>query len=181
MKTVLLCTAVTAVLIAGCGDRKIASQGPSATPSASSSASSPAAVPPSPSAEAEKTASIQSYYGNADMSALVAKPASIRYAKENEKYLAALNALKKSPSADTLSLCPDITFRSVKAAEGALTVDLTVPDKSRLGSGGEAMLLEAFKKTLFQFSEVQSFEILVDGKKTDSLMGHMELLYPFKR
>ncbi len=43
------------------------------------------------------------------------------------------------------------------------------------------MLLEAIQKTLFQFPEVDSIDILVDGKPADSLMGHMELPHPIKR
>lgn len=185
MRTVLLCAAVTAVFMtAGCGDRKSAASDPSASPSTSVPAGTHASsATPSPAATAgvEKQAAIESYYGNTDMTALVSKPATIRFTKDADKYLTALNVLKKSPSQDAVSLCSEITFRSAKLEGDKLTVDLSLSDKSRLGSGGEAMLLEAFKKTLFQFKEVQSFEILVDGKKAESLMGHMELLYPFKR
>lgn len=65
--------------------------------------------------------------------------------------------------------------------DGQVTVDLSLPDAARLGSPGEEMLLDALKKTLFQFSEVKTIEILLDGKQVESLMGHMELPHPIKR
>ncbi|MNJ00980.1 hypothetical protein D3C73_1604640 [compost metagenome] len=50
-----------------------------------------------------------------------------------------------------------------------------------MGSGGEVLLMDALKKAVFQFSEVQALDILVDGKIVDSLMGHVELEHPIKR
>ncbi|MDF2926053.1 MAG: hypothetical protein K0R57_4967 [Paenibacillaceae bacterium] len=177
MKSILLGAAIAAVVTAaGCGQKKTegnAAEGPSATPAVSSPSVAPA--------NNEKQISIQSFYSDADLSKLVAKETSIRYSKDEDKYLASLGALKKSPSAELVSLCPNTTFTSAKLNQGKLTVDISLPDEDRLGSPGEGMLLEAFSKTLFQFSEVQSFELLVDGKKPDSLMGHYELPALFTR
>lgn len=187
MKTAILCAGMALTLgLAGCGQKPMASSAsPSPAPATASAAASPSAKPaatvstaPSP---AVMKATVQSYYGNADMTALVQKPATIQYAKEDDKYLAALNTLKLSPSADAVALCPDITFRSVVKTADKLSIDVSLPDKDRLGSGGEAMFLEAVKKTVFQFPEINTFELTVDGSKAESLMGHMELQYPFKR
>jgi hypothetical protein len=41
--------------------------------------------------------------------------------------------------------------------------------------------MQAIPKTLFQFQEVKTIELLVDGKKLDSLMGHVDLPHPIPR
>lgn len=177
-KTILLCAAIGFMLsAAGCGEKPGSDPKKGAAPTPPS-VSSPS-VEPSPSAG--KQTVIHTFYGNADSTALVQKETVIRYDRDDDKYLAALNALKRSPGTDAVALCPNMTYRSAKLTAGKLTVDLTLSDQDRLGSGGEALLIDAFKRTLFQFPEIESFEILVDGKKAESMMGHMELLYPFKR
>jgi hypothetical protein len=171
-KIILLCSAIGLMMsAAGCGEKQ------GSVPSAPAVSASPSVVP-SPSV---KQTPIHVFFGSKDLTALIQKETTISYTRDEDKYLAALNALKISPSADAVALCPNMTYHSAKLAAGKLTVDLKLNDQDRLGSGGEAMLLDAFKKTIFQFPEIESFEVLVGGKKTDSLMGHMELQYPFKR
>ncbi|MNP82329.1 hypothetical protein D3C76_1809300 [compost metagenome] len=50
-----------------------------------------------------------------------------------------------------------------------------------MGSGGELLFLDVLKQTMFQFEEVQSIQLMVDGKETESLMGHVELENPIVR
>lgn len=183
---VLLGAAVSLSLVAaGCGAKeRNAASTPSATgTTAVSAAPSQSTAPATPSPVQEKEMAIKAYYGpsNGDNTALVEKQVSIKFDKDENKYLAALNALKKSPSADAVSLCPKTSFLSAKLSSGKLSVNLNIPDEDRLGSAGEGLLLDAFRKTLFQFNEVETFEILVNGKKPDSLMGHFELPEWFKR
>lgn len=45
----------------------------------------------------------------------------------------------------------------------------------------EQFALEALKNTLFQFDEVKSIELLVDGEVVESLIGHAELEHPILR
>lgn len=183
LKGVLLCASVTAVLVlAGCGAKQ---QGNASGPAASVQPAVTAAVSSSPAATPTtapvKRLAIQAFYSNDDASALVQKEVAIQYEKEEGKYLAALNALKKSPSTDGTSLCPHTKFISAVLQGNKLSVNLTLPDEDRLGSAGEGLLLDALRNTLFQFKEVESFEILVDGKKPESLMGHYDLPVWFTR
>ncbi len=183
---ILLGVAVSLSLVAtGCGAKeRNAASTPAATGTpAVSVAPSQSAAPATPSPVQEKEAAIKAYFGqaNGDNTALVEKQVNIKFDKDENKYLAALNALKKSPSADAVSLCPKTTFLSAKLDSGKLSVNLNLPDEDRLGSAGEGLLLDAFRKTLFQFNEVETFEILVNGKKPESLMGHFELPEWFKR
>jgi ABC-type glycerol-3-phosphate transport system substrate-binding protein len=175
VKSALLCASLAAALTAaGCGARE---NGSAVTPASSASPAASASSTPA----APQELAVQAFYGNADVTALVQKEVKISYAKEEAKYLAALNALKKSPAPDAFSLCPNTSFTSAVINSGKLTVNLSLPDEDRLGSAGEGMLLDAFRKTLFQFKEVEAFEILVDGKKPESLMGHYELPSVFNR
>jgi spore germination protein GerM len=183
---ILLGVAVSLSLVsAGCGAReKNTASTPSATGTpAVSGAPSQSAAPATPSPVQQKEMAIKAYFGqaNGDNTALVEKQVSIKFDKDENKYLAALNALKKNPSDDVVSLCPNTSFLSAKLDSGKLSVNLNLPDEDRLGSAGEGQLLDAFRKTLFQFNEVETFEILVNGKKPESLMGHFELPEWFKR
>lgn len=60
-------------------------------------------------------------------------------------------------------------------------MDVHMPDEARLGAGGEQFALDALTKTMFQFDEVKSVELLVDGAKVESLMGHVDLEHPLTR
>ena len=74
-----------------------------------------------------------------------------------------------------------MTFKTAEFKDGLVTVDINLPNEARLGSGGESLAIDALKATLFQFQEVNEIELLVDGAKVDTLMGHVELEYPMKR
>jgi hypothetical protein len=128
-----------------------------------------------------KTESIKAYYTDPDMMELVEGTAEISYKEEQEKYEAAYQALQKSGNAEMIPLWEKIELKSLKFENGALTLDVTVPDEANLGAGGESFAVDAIKKTFFQFDEVQSLQILVDGQQTESLMGHVDLENPMTR
>lgn len=90
--------------------------------------------------------------------------------------------VEKAPADSKLvPLADALGFKSAILKDKKLTLDITVSGEGRLGAPGEAMLLQAIQKTLFQFPEVDSIDILVDGKPVESLMGHMDLPHPMKR
>lgn len=171
MRSLKVTTAIAAfcmvMALAGCGTAK--------TPQGGQAAS------PAPSVSPTAAKSIVVYFGDASANNLVEKSVVIQPTSENGKYAAALEALKRPPAGDAVSLCPNTTFRSVELKNGTLTVDMSIPDSDKLGAPGEQLFMQAIEKTLFQFSEVQAIELLVEGKQADSLMGHMELPHPIKR
>lgn len=128
-----------------------------------------------------KTESIKAYYTDPDMMELVEGTAEITYKEDQEKYEAAYQALQKSDKGDMVPLWEKIGLNSLKFENGALTLDVTVPDEANLGAGGESFAIDAIKKTFFQFDEVKSLQILVDGQQTESLMGHVDLENPMTR
>lgn len=150
-------------------------------PSSPPAATSQPTAKPQASVPAQKEAVVKVYFGDQDASKLVEKSTTIRYAAEEEKYAAAYAELKKAPGADAVSLFSHTEFRSARLKNGTLTVDLSLAAENRMGSSGEILYLDALKKTAFQFKEVEALELLVDGKKADSLMGHMELPAIIKR
>lgn len=185
---IITVAAIAAVMLSGCGQTKpMNGSQPNGAPAispqteqAQTSGNGSSTQTPAPSPE-QLTKVIKTYYSDADFTKLVEQQAKIQFKQESDQYLAALNQLKKSPDDKTVSLCKEILFKSAVLKDGKVTVDLSMPDSARLGSSGEEMLLDALKKTLFQFSEVKTIEILLDGKQVESLMGHVELQYPFKR
>lgn len=162
-------------LLSGCGQAKPPVQG-----SGDQGSVQPAPTP-TPAVQENKQMKVKVYYGDENAEKLVEKETTISYKSDSDKYTAALKALTISPDSKQLALLKGFTFNSVALKDGRLTVDVSMAPESRLGSGGEAMLLEAMKNTVFQFSEIQSLDILLDGKAVDSLMGHMDLPHPIKR
>ncbi|WP_127594099.1 GerMN domain-containing protein [Paenibacillus lautus] len=128
-----------------------------------------------------KTESIKAYYTDPDLMELVEGTAEISYKEDQEKYEAAYQALQKSNNAEMIPLWDKIGLNSLEFDNGALTLDVTVPDEANLGAGGESFAVDAIKKTFFQFDEVKSLQILVDGQQTESLMGHVDLENPMTR
>jgi hypothetical protein len=181
-----LCAALTAAL-AGCG----AKDKPAAAPNADSASKPPATTnaagsdtPKTVTSEPQKqqqTATVQTFYGDENGTVLVAKKATISFTDDESKYIAALNALKKAPDSKTISLFDGFTFRKASLSKGDLRLDVSINEDGNLGSPGEELLLQALQKALFQFPEVTSIYVTVDGKQVDSLMGHMDLPYPIKR
>lgn len=165
-------------LLSGCGQAKTPAQGSGEQVQPPVTQPTPTPVPTVPE---NKQMKVKVYYGDENAEKLVEQEASITYKEDGDKYAAALKALTTSPDSKQLALLKGFTFNSVTLKNGMLTVDVSMAPESRLGSGGEDLLLQAMKKTVFQFSEIQSLDILLDGKAVDSLMGHMDLPHPIKR
>jgi hypothetical protein len=160
----------TMLTAAGCAAKSTSGAGPVET-----STTAPTTAPTQVAKQ-----SIHVYYANSDGSALVEKSAEIEAEPVEGKYLNALKLLNATDDSNLFPLAKGLNFKTAELKDGTLTVNLSIADSGRLGSGGEAMLMEALKKTVFQFSEVKALEILVDGKQTDSLMGHVGLDHPIK-
>lgn len=129
----------------------------------------------------QTTETIDVFFTDDQITDLIKEPTDITYSNSSEKYLASLKALQTTNNDKLMSLWEKITFKTAEFKEGIVTVDIHIPSEARLGSGGEALAIDALKSTLFQFSEVEGIELLVDGNKAESLMGHVELEYPMTR
>ncbi|MNH79781.1 Sporulation and spore germination [compost metagenome] len=134
-----------------------------------------------PSDTKSKTLAIDAYYTDDQMLELKKVQKEIKYESDQDKYEAALKSLQSSGDSKLFALWEKVNFKSVSLKDGMLTVDIHLPDEARLGAGGESLALDALKKTSFQFDEVKSLELLVDGQQVDTLMGHVELEHPMTR
>ncbi|SMF87165.1 Sporulation and spore germination [Paenibacillus uliginis N3/975] len=133
-------------------------------------------------ASQEKKATIELYYTDPELLDLIKASREITYTDEENKYVKAFEGLQNSGDDQLVPLWRDsIKLTSVKFDQGALTLDIVKPDEANLGSGGESYAIEALRNTFFQFEEVKSIQLLVDGKKVESLMGHVDLENPMTR
>ncbi|WP_282940001.1 GerMN domain-containing protein [Paenibacillus sp. RC67] len=183
----LILTGAVALVLSGCGQKPLSNGGASqgSENSAVNSQATPTPTPSEAPQNAKKeplTKQIKAYYGDDQAEKLVEKEVTINYNEDKDKYTASLWTLKKAPeNSNLIPLAQALGFKSAVLKEGKLTLDMTMSNEGRLGAPGESMLLQAIQKTLFQFPEVESIDILVDGKAVDSLMGHMDLPHPIKR
>jgi hypothetical protein len=162
------------LVLAGCGKAKEAVSAASPSPEVSATAlPTPTATP-----VAAKPTQLNLYYGNAEGDALVTKEVTLESSSAASPYLEALNALTKSPDDQSVALFAGFTFQSAELKENTLNIDLTLPVEPQLGAPGEELLLDSLKKTIFQFEEVQAIEVLVNGQKVESLLGHVDLPHP---
>ncbi|WP_138492904.1 GerMN domain-containing protein [Paenibacillus pinistramenti] len=157
--------------------------------SETSSSTVPESPAPSSSEEAASTdeqitETIKLYYADQDFVDLKETTRQIQFEDSEDsagKYKAAFEALQDSTDSGLVSLWAKVQLLSVKFADGEVTIDIHLPDEARLGSDGELMALESLQKTMFQFNEVTSIELLVDGQQLETLMGHADLLHPMTR
>ncbi|ALP38737.1 dihydrolipoamide succinyltransferase [Paenibacillus sp. IHB B 3084] len=159
----------------------VESNGASQTPASSST------EPTNTKTNTEKTGDRQSqqitvYYTDTQETGLKEQKKEITYPSELEKFQKTFEALQKSGDSALIPLWSDkISVHKIKLDNGALTFDISLPDEARLGAGGEELAIDALKKTMFQFKEVKTLDLLVDGQSLESLMGHVDLDHPMNR
>ncbi|MDR9853937.1 GerMN domain-containing protein [Paenibacillus sp. VCA1] len=128
-----------------------------------------------------KKETIDVYYTDPQELDLKKSKKEISYKDDADKYEEAYKALQSSGDADLIPLWGKIELKKLEFKNGQITMDVHMPDEARLGAGGEQYALDALTKTMFQFDEVKSVELLVDGAKVESLMGHVDLEHPMTR
>lgn len=173
-RILLVLIAAAAILtMSACGSRPDNTQGGS---------SDQVQTPPEPVPVVEKKSeTIKVYYTDEQMTELQEQQADIQYADTKEKIENAYNALQQDGKDGGLSLWKHIDLLSAKVENGGVTLDIHINDEARLGGPGEQMAVDAVQKTMFQFEDVTSLDILVDGEKEESLMGHVELDHPIMK
>ncbi|OAB44353.1 GerMN domain-containing protein [Paenibacillus glacialis] len=128
-----------------------------------------------------KKESISVYFTDTQEMELKESKQEITFEDDIQKYKAAFKALQTSNNDELIPLWGKVELKSLDIKEGAITMDIHLPDEARLGAGGEMFALESLQKTLFQFDEVKSIELLVDGQQVESLMGHADLEHPMTK
>lgn len=74
-------------------------------------------------------------------------------------------------------------LRSLHVKDGVATVDFSddIVKKFTGGSTGEELMVGSIVDTLTEFPEIKSVRFLIEGKKVDSIAGHMDLSEPLTR
>ncbi|MFD2116674.1 GerMN domain-containing protein [Paenibacillus yanchengensis] len=129
----------------------------------------------------DQTEEIFVYFVDSQVTKLKQSKTEIIYTNGIDKYEEVFKALQSNSHSNLVSLWNKIELNAMKFHEGVLTIDIHIPDKARLGSSGELLALDALKETMFQFEEIHSLELLIDGKSLESFMGHTELEHPISR
>ncbi|MGE6575943.1 GerMN domain-containing protein [Paenibacillus xylanexedens] len=178
-KRIYLAIAICAIslLAVGCGSKP--------TSTSPVQGSDPASTTPAPIAnqeeEKEESQEINVFYADNQLLQLEKHKKEITFEDESDKYSKTYESLQISDQTELIPLWKNIDLLSVTFDQGKLTLDVNIPDEARLGSGGELLAIDALRETFFQFDEVTSIELLVDGNATESLMGHVELANPLTR
>ncbi|WP_106769304.1 GerMN domain-containing protein [Paenibacillus faecalis] len=175
-KGIYLAIAICAIslLAVGCGS-KSTSSGPV-------QGSNPASTAPAnQDKKNEESQEIEVFYSDDQLLQLEQSMKEIIFEDGSDKYIKTYAALQSSDQTELIPLWNNIDLLSATFDEGKLTLDVHIPDEARLGAGGEVLALDALRETFFQFDEVTSIDLLVDGNATESLMGHTELEHPLTR
>jgi hypothetical protein len=132
--------------------------------------------------EKPEPVTVKYYVADGDRGGLIERETTVEPGSPEEVYRLAIEALRLGDeAAGEYSLWKNAVFRRVELVGDLLFVDLSLPGEARLGSMGESLAVEAIARTAFQFDEVDALEILVDGERVESLMGHEELPHPIVR
>lgn len=183
----LLAFIVLACTLAGCGAQEKPLEKPGNAIGEPSEAIEPTTLPsPAESSTPEPTAVINEqeaiiYLTNAELLETVEHSVKLTYDTETDLVKAAMTALQQDAGEKALSLWKPIEINSVELADGQVTLDIHLPDEARLGAPGELLVIETLQKTLFQFDFVEAIDVLLDGESVESLMGHVDLVHPFKK
>ncbi|MEK5255734.1 GerMN domain-containing protein [Paenibacillus sp. FSL F4-0125] len=129
----------------------------------------------------KQSLSIEAYYTNSQVMDLIPAKTSISFSDDAQKYTETFKALQSNENTELVSLWGKIELKSLKFVDGQIVMDIHKPDEAQLGAGGESLAISSLAKTYFQFDEVKSIEVLVDGEKVESLMGHVDLMHPMTR
>lgn len=125
---------------------------------------------------------VKVYFANEDGTKLIAKS---KPKAAQDKFRAAVNALiAGTGDKGAVSMIPKGTkLRDIKVEQGVAYVDFSqdLVKKFNGGSTGEIMLVASIVNTLTEFPEVKAVQILIEGKKVETISGHMDTSEPFKR
>ena len=133
--------------------------------------------------QAEKIG-IKVYYPDDNGMKLVAETRTVETTQDGKYKVAMESLLSGTKAKGVVTIIPKkAKLKSVAVKNGIATVDFSEDLVKNFagGSTGEEMLVGSIVNTLTEFPEVKSVQILLEGKKVDSLAGHLDTSKPLKR
>jgi|GEM_PF-6009774 len=131
--------------------------------------------------EEQKVATITVYYSDDQLMNLVEEQHKLNYVHLDELLTKVWEALQTPENKSYIVLWEEVKLNKVTLKDHLLTIDLSLPEGLSLGSGGEAMALQSLIQTYGQLEGVEKLQILVDGKKEETLAGHVSIDQPFTK
>jgi spore germination protein GerM len=140
---------------------------------------------PTPSApdSTQQSVKLTLYFPNADASGLIATDRTV-VVKNQEVIKTMFIELATPPSGLEKPLPQGTTLLGATvSADGVATIDLSTDFQKNFGGGsaGEQMTMYSIVNTLTTLPNVHSVQFLLDGKKHDGILGHLDTSAPLKR
>lgn len=168
------------LLLSACGTGTTTQPG-QGTETPSGGTSNPGQTTTTAPAPTQQKQKVLVYYSDDNLTKMEKEEKEITFEKDGEKYQKAMELLGKPTKKGNQPLWPNFAFHSITLNKGQLTIDADSKNQYNMGSTGEMMAIEALRMTMFQFPEVQSIQIIQDGKPVETLMGHVEVSEPITR
>lgn len=171
-------------LLGGCANN---SQAPSVVPNELIKNDQPKAtaptVPNPPLPSGQETMIVTVYNGTKDAKNLVAEPHVVP--KNDQPAKTAMELLTAgTKNVDLVSVIPSGTkLRNLSVKDKIAYVDFNdkLIKNNTGGSASEILLVAAIINTLTEFKEIKKVQIMVDGKKIDTISGHLDIGEPLSR
>ncbi len=176
MRRLMVLILATALVLAGCAAPRTTQPAPLSGPGATTTPAPPPKVP-------ETNATINLYFPDKSAEKLLVEKRELGQPGPATPQMI-VDQLIQGPKANSnaVSLIPQGTTAKVSQSGDLVTVDFSREIRNvNVGSSGEALLINSLLACLFETPTIQRVQILIDGKQTDSLAGHVEIAKPLAR
>ena len=128
----------------------------------------------------EKTVKV--YFSDNQATKLVEKEIKVTLDKDKPLEEVVIEKLKDDSKDPELfnAISEKIKIKSVTVEDKTANVDISSENLSG-GSTEEVFLIDSIVYSLTNLDNIEKVQFLVDGKKVDTLMGHMEVMEPFTK
>ncbi|KUO72995.1 MAG: spore gernimation protein [Desulfosporosinus sp. BRH_c37] len=182
----LLFTIVTILLagivLAGCNLTKSTVKSTNDTTTKAPETTPAPPAPVTPSSSTQQSLKLTLYFPNADASGLVATERTV-VVKDQEVIKTMFIELANPPSGLEKPLPPGTTLLDATVStDGIATIDLSTDFQKNFGGGSaaEQMTMYSIVNTLTTLPNVHSVQFLLNGKKHDGILGHLDTSSPLK-
>jgi spore germination protein GerM len=124
---------------------------------------------------------ITAYFTDPSLTEVRNHEVTISYKDDAQKYEQAFLSLTQSPEAGYEPLWVSGQWNGAELEDGVIKINLSKVQDQQLGSTGEKFAIEALTQTFFEFDEIRSIQLLVEGQVAETLMGHVDISKPFNR
>lgn len=165
----VICLGVTALLLAGCGGSREAKPDPAQN------------QPPANGAPKETPVKIILYFSDSQADKLVPEEREVVRNGQPLEEIIVRELIKGPAKKGLLKTIPESArLLSLTVKEGVAYVNFSreIQTKHWGGSAGESMTVYSVVNSLTQLERIKKVQFLVEGKKVESLLGHMDTSEP---